>query len=193
MTHHTHGQTGTGNADGGDGVQVLDEAVLGDGAVATGGVLLSRRAQVSDRAQLSGAVEVTNDAVVDGSAVIAGSVRIDGKAHVGGSAVVEGEDIHIGDEAEVLDDVQVKGEAIAIINRTKLRGDLRIGSGAQILHTEHAYRWNGKHDGDWTVFRNHRGGASAVRDGSWDVVGDVEHSDDAPHELKRYVKGRAWA
>ena len=193
MTHHTHGQTGTGNADGGDSVQVLDDAVLGDGATATGGVLLSRRAQVSGAAQLSGAVEVTNDAIVDGSAVIAGSVRIDGKAHVGGSAVVEGEDIHIGDEAEVLDDVQVKGEAIAIINRTKLQGDLRIGAGAQILHTEHAYRWNGKHDGDWTVFRNHRGGASAVRDGSWDVVGDVEHSDDAPHELKRYVKDRGWA
>ena len=155
--------------------------------------MLSRRARIADRAQLTGAVEVTDDACVDGAAVVAGSVRIDGKAHVGGSAAVEGEDIHIGDDAEVLGDVQVKGQAIAIINRTKLEGDLRIGSGAQILHTEHAYRWGGKHDGDWTVFRNHRGGASAVRDGSWDVVGDVEHSDDAPHELKRYVKDRAWA
>ncbi len=192
MTHHTHGQTGTGNADGGDGVQVLDNAVLADTASATGGVLLSRRARVADQARLDGAVEVTDDGVVDGSASVTGTVRIDGKAHVGGQVAIEGEDIHLGDDAEALENVQIKGQAIEIINRAKLDGDLRIGSGAQILHSAHAYRWDGHHDGHWTVFRNHRGGASAVRDGSWDVVGDVEHSDDAPHELKRYAKERGW-
>lgn len=192
MTHHTHGQTGEGNADGGDGVQVLDEAVLADSASASGGVLLSRRAQVAGSATLSGAVEVTDDGVVDGTASVSGAVRIDGHAHVGGAAVIEGEDIHIGDDAQVAGNAEIKGEAIEVINRADVQGDLRIGSGAQILHSQHAYRWDGHHDGWWTVFRNHRGGASAVRDGSWDVVGDVEHSDDAPHELKRYVADRGW-
>ena len=192
MTHHTHGQSGTGNAEKGQELTVLDNAVLADTASATGGVLLSRRAHVGDKAQLVGAVEVTDDAVVDGSAQVTGSVRIDGKAHVGDEASISGENIHIGDEAQVLENVQLNGTDIAVINRAVLRGDLRIGSDAQILHTEHAYRWDGHHDGSWTVYRNHRGEANAVEDGSWDVVGQVEHADAAPHELKRYVKDNPW-
>lgn len=192
MAHHTHGQTGTGNVEKGQELTVLDNAVFEESANATGGVLLSRRARVADAAQLNGAVEVTDNAVVDGNASVTGSVRIDGKAHVGGEASLSGENIHIGDEAEVLDNVELNGSDIAVINRTVLRGDLRIGSGAQILHTEHAYRWDGHHNGSWTVYRNHRGDTNAVEDGSWDVVEQVEHADAAPHELKRHVKDNPW-
>lgn len=192
MSHHTHGQSGTGNAEKGHELTVLDNAVLEDGARATGGVLLSRRARVADEACLTGAVEVTDEALVDGSAQVTGGVRIDGKAHVGGSASISGENIHIGDDAQILEDVQLNGSDIEVINRTVLRGDLRIGSGAQILHTEHAYRWDGHHDGSWTVYRNHRGDANAVADGSWNVVEQVEHADAAPHELKQHVKNNPW-
>lgn len=192
MTHHTHGQSGTGNAQRGENLTVLDEAVLGENASASGGVLLSRRARVDGSARLSGAVEVTNDAVVDGSAEVNGSVRIDGKAHIGGEASVNGTSIHVGDEAQVLDNVSIQGDNIEVINRAVLRGDLRIGSGAQILHTEHAYRWDGRHDGNWTVYRNHRGDTNAVEDGGWEVVEQVEKADAAPHELKRYVKDNPW-
>lgn len=192
MTHHTHGQSGTGNAERGENLTVLDDAELAESASASGGVLLSRRARVVDSAKLTGAVEVTDDGVVDGTASVSGSVRIDGKAHVGGEAKVSGQSIHIGDEAEVLDNVEISGNDIAVINRTVLRGDLRIGSDAQILHTEHAYRWDGHHDGRWTVYRNHRGDTNAVEDGSWEVVKEVLHADAAPHELKRYVKDNPW-
>jgi cytoskeletal protein CcmA (bactofilin family) len=192
MAHHTHGQPGTGNAQRGQELTVLDDAVLDDSASATGGVLLSRHARVGDAATLSGAVEVTDNAIVDGSARISGSVRIDSKAHVGGAVAITGENIRIGDEAQVLEQVEINGTNIEVINRTVLRGDLRIGSQAQILHSEHAYRWNGHHDGMWTVYRNHRGDANAVADGSWDLVTEVEHADAAPHELKRYIKDNPW-
>jgi len=161
-------------------------------ASVTGGALVSRDARVAGSAAISGAVVVTDHAVVDGSAQITGSVRLDGHAHVGGSSQIDGDDIHIGDDASVTGEVQLRGSQISVTDRTKLDGRLRIGTGAQILHSTHVYAWDGGHDGTWTVYRNHQGTANALRDGSWEPVIDVEHSTDAPHELKREVKNRGW-
>lgn len=192
MTHHEGGQTGTGNAPGGDEPRVIDDATVAPTATVAGGVFLSRSAAVGDEARVVGAVEITDHGQVNGNAVVEGSVRIDGHAQVSGDARVTGQDIHIGDQAVVAGNAVVTGNGIVIKDRARVGDDHRVGSGAQLLHADHVYSWDGGHDGRWTVFRTANGHSAGIREGSDETVADLEHSDKAPHALKTYVKAHTW-
>lgn len=193
MTHHEHGQTGTGNAPGDGQPRVIDQASVASTATVTGGVFLSRYASIDADATVTGAVEITDHGLVTDRAVVEGSVRIDGHAKVTGEAQVTGQDIHIGDEAVVGDNAVVVGEGIVIKDRARVGSDHRVGSGAQLLHADHVYSWDGGHDGRWTVFRTAGGHSAGIREGSDETVPDLIHSDAAPHALKAHVSAHVWS
>ncbi len=192
MAHHEGGQTGTGNAPGGDEPRVIDDATVASTASVAGGVFLSRSATVEDQARVVGAVEVTDHGSIGGNSLVEGSVRIDGHGRVGGAAQVTGHDIHIGDQAVVDGNAVVTGHGIVIKDRARVGDDHRVGSGAQLLHADHVYSWDGGHDGRWTIFRTANGHSAGIRDGSDETVADLEHSDRAPHALKAHVKAHTW-
>lgn len=192
MAQHEGGQSGTGNAPGGDQPRVIDDATVAPTATVAGGVFLSRSAAVEDQAHVSGTVEITDHGRVGGNAVVAGSVRIDGHAQVGGDAHVTGTDIHVGDEAVIEGNAVVTGNGIVIKDRARVGEDHRVGSGAQLLHAGHVVAWDGGHDGRWTIFRTAGGHSAGIRDGSDETVADLENSDQAPHALKEYVTAHPW-
>lgn len=192
MTHHEGGQSGTGNAPGDGEPRVIDDASVAPTATVAGGVFLSRSAAVADQARLVGAVEVTDHGSVGGNALVEGSVRIDGHAQVSGDAQITGHDIHIGDQAVVAGNAVVTGHGIVIKDRAHVGDDFRVGSGAQLLHADHVYSWDGGHDGRWTVFRTANGHSAGIRDGSDETISDLEHSTQAPHALKVHVKAHTW-